>query len=102
MNPVIPEKIHVSVEDATMHILWRDENESVLPLDLLRRRCPCAVCEGNREEEDGLHVITVDQMGATAEVERIQKVGRYAIQIVWKDGHDSGIYTYSFLRQLEV
>ena len=46
-------------------------------------------------------MITADQMASTAVVERVQKVGRYAVQIVWEDGHDSGIYTYAYLRQLD-
>jgi len=27
-------------------------------------------------------------------------VGRYAVQIAWTDGHDSGIYTFEYLREL--
>jgi len=101
VNAVVPVKIHFSVDDATMHIHWQDGCESVLPLERVRRLCPCAVCEGRRSEDDGLQMITADQMASTAVVERVQKVGRYAVQIVWEDGHDSGIYTYAYLRQLD-
>ena len=31
---------------------------------------------------------------------RISTVGRYAIQIEWSDGHGSGIYPFSRLREL--
>ncbi|PIZ67016.1 MAG: hypothetical protein COY19_06010, partial [Candidatus Marinimicrobia bacterium CG_4_10_14_0_2_um_filter_48_9] len=31
-----------------------------------------------------------------------QKVGHYAIQLAWADKHDSGIYTYELLRQLDL
>jgi DUF971 family protein len=31
---------------------------------------------------------------------RIQPVGRYAIQIDWSDGHQSGIYPFERLRAL--
>ncbi len=30
----------------------------------------------------------------------VKPVGRYALNFVWSDGHDSGIYTYSLLREL--
>ncbi|RKU11514.1 hypothetical protein C6501_12470, partial [Candidatus Poribacteria bacterium] len=30
----------------------------------------------------------------------IQRVGRYAIQLMWSDGHKTGIYTFTFLREL--
>jgi DUF971 family protein len=31
---------------------------------------------------------------------RVSPVGRYAIQITWTDGHDSGIYSFEYLRDL--
>ena len=31
---------------------------------------------------------------------QIKPVGRYAVQIYWTDGHDSGIYTFENLRGL--
>ena len=30
----------------------------------------------------------------------IQRVGRYAVRLVWNDGHRTGIYTFEFLREL--
>tara|TARA_B110000263_G_C15228387_1_gene473361 strand:- start:327 stop:500 length:174 start_codon:yes stop_codon:yes gene_type:complete len=30
----------------------------------------------------------------------IHYVGRYAIQLVWSDGHSTGIYTFEYLRSL--
>ena len=33
---------------------------------------------------------------------RIESVGRYAIQIAWSDGHESGIYPFVRLRELDV
>ena len=32
---------------------------------------------------------------------KIQAVGRYAIQIDWSDGHDTGIYPFARLRELD-
>ena len=85
-----------------MGLTWSDEVHQDLPLESLRRLCPCAVCEGNRmtEAADCLHVIQPDVLQATASVSDVTSVGRYAIQIRWADGHDTGIYTYSYLRSL--
>jgi DUF971 family protein len=33
-------------------------------------------------------------------VKSIQQVGVYAIQIAWGDGHNTGIYTWDYLKQL--
>lgn len=34
------------------------------------------------------------------ELEKLEGVGNYALQLVWKDGHSYGIYTWGYLRQL--
>ena len=34
------------------------------------------------------------------ELEKLDGVGNYALQLVWKDGHSYGIYTWEYLRQL--
>ncbi|MDH3844956.1 MAG: DUF971 domain-containing protein, partial [Myxococcales bacterium] len=34
------------------------------------------------------------------DLEDIQQVGNYAVRLVWGDGHQTGIYSYRFLREL--
>ena len=34
-------------------------------------------------------------------IKNIETVGEYAIQITWKDGHNTGIYTYEYLQELD-
>lgn len=34
------------------------------------------------------------------ELGSIETVGKYALQLCWADGHNTGIYTYDYLRQL--
>jgi DUF971 family protein len=33
-------------------------------------------------------------------IERLEPVGRYAVRIVFDDGHDSGLYSWEFLEKL--
>ena len=95
-------KIDVVRKKGVMSIKWQDDNLQEVKLDDLRRLCPCAVCQGNRMQEssDDLHMIGSDQLNASSEVTEVIPVGRYAIQIRWGDGHDTGIYTYEFIRSL--
>ena len=95
-------KIDVQRELGVMVLTWEDATRQEVGLDELRRLCPCALCEGNRmaQEADGLHIITSDELHATADVSEVIPVGRYAIQIRWHDGHDTGIYTYTYLKSL--
>jgi DUF971 family protein len=37
---------------------------------------------------------------SSTSLDRIEKVGNYAIQLFWKDGHSHGIYSWDFLRKL--
>lgn len=33
-------------------------------------------------------------------IERIELVGHYALQMIWDDGHNAGIYTWDYLYRL--
>jgi DUF971 family protein len=81
-------------------VAWNDGGESYLPLELLRRACPCASCGG---EPDVLgHVVRpqVSYTPASFELAGWQLVGGYAVQPRWGDGHATGIYSYQYLRRL--
>jgi ATP-binding protein involved in chromosome partitioning len=78
-------------------ITWGDGVHSVLPVRELRLACGCAHCVDEWTGEQRLDPASVaDDVHPT----RIEPVGRYAIQITWSDGHDSGIYPFVRLRQL--
>ncbi|MFA7343744.1 MAG: DUF971 domain-containing protein [Terrimicrobiaceae bacterium] len=81
-------------------IAWSDGIESYLPLEMLRKKCPCAACEG--EPDVTGHVVKPRQNLGKGSFDLVgwQMVGGYAIQPRWGDGHDTGLYTYPFLRSL--
>lgn len=86
-----------------LRIRWADGHECNLPLDLLRRSCPCATCRQEREEraKNPLHVMRAPADDAEhAWAEGAELVGNYALRIRWHGGHDTGIYEYSMLRSL--
>ncbi len=98
-----PTGIHFDKENKTMRVQWRDGHESVYPFTLLRKECPCAVCNDLRArvERDPLRVLTSGMpTAADAIVTAAEPVGRYAIKLRWRDGHDTGIYSFDFLREL--
>jgi DUF971 family protein len=81
-------------------VVWSDEVESYLPLELLRRACPCAACGG---EPDVLgHVVRpeVHYTPASFDLQAWSVVGGYALQPTWADGHGSGLYSFPYLRRL--
>lgn len=98
-----PAGIHFDKQKQTMQVTWRDGHESVYPFTLLRLECPCAVCTGLREQaaKDPLRVMSHGApTAADAVVTAAEPVGRYAIKLRWRDGHDTGIYSFDFLRDL--
>lgn len=92
----------VAVTGSEIAVAWADGHESYLPFPALRRACPCALCrsEARREPDSGpLRTVHGPRLGDLT-VARIAPVGAYAIQIVWSDGHDTGIHSYESLRRL--
>lgn len=76
-----------------MAVTWQDGHTSRFPHDLLRGYCPCAGCQG--------HSGTIAfQAGGNLELVKLEAVGNYALSLEWADGHNSGIYSFGYLRLL--
>lgn len=81
-------------------ISWTDGKESFLDLEFLRRACPCAACGGEPDVMGRVARPSVSYVPASFELRGFQIVGGYAVQPRWGDGHDSGIYSFAYLRRL--
>ena len=79
-------------EARVLRVEWSDAHVSEYPFAYLRGWCPCAACQGHGGERRFVH--------ADGDLERVNPVGRYALNPVWRDGHESGIYSYQYLREL--
>ncbi|MEO8603268.1 MAG: DUF971 domain-containing protein [bacterium] len=93
--PPPPQPLEIR-RDATarrVSIEWSDGHHSEYPFAYLRGWCPCAACQGHSGEKRYVH-------GGDDTLEKIAAVGRYAFSFVWGDGHETGIYSYPYLRQL--
>jgi DUF971 family protein len=101
-----PADISVGRSRREVCIRWQDGHESVYPFDLLRTACPCALCNDQRSKASAasgpsLTVLSGPVLKAgEVQVKEASPVGRYAINFVWSDGHDSGIYAFDYLRAL--
>jgi ATP-binding protein involved in chromosome partitioning len=81
-----------------LSITWQDGRESLLDVRDMRLACGCAVCVDEWSGEERLDPASVPE---DVRPVRIEPVGRYAIQVVWSDGHETGIYPFSRLRELD-
>jgi DUF971 family protein len=93
-----------------LRISWADGHIQELSSRVLRTQCPCAECRELRG--DGSHEkpltgkkrslsIVQNTIEEELNLSAIWGVGQYAIGIRWGDGHDSGIYTFEYLRSLQ-
>ncbi len=76
-------------------IEWGDGHTGVYPHEVLRGYCPCAGCQGH----EGTIKYTNPQ-GTQIELDDIELVGNYALKLKWFDGHDTGLYSFEYLRRL--
>jgi DUF971 family protein len=94
-----PENVQPIGEE--LAVRWEDGSESYIPLAKLRRHCPCAGCRGEMDILGNLYK-NPDRPLTTEAFKLVQvvRVGGYALQPVWADGHATGIYSYDYLRQV--
>jgi len=83
--------------ESRLRITWSDGRECVYQAPELRRACPCAQCVN---EWTGERVLQPEAISEQLSIADISVVGRYALNFRWSDGHETGIYSFRYLRQL--
>jgi DUF971 family protein len=78
-----------------LELRWGDGSTTRLPHALLRRHCRCGLCENNRRRSG----VEAD-VPATIRLADIRPVGDHALNLVFDDGHDRGIYPWAYLHEL--
>lgn len=95
-----PKRIHLK-RDTQLTLEWDDGHASVIPIAELRRACPCATCKTLREQLAKNRLTILPTTEGPTTVERIERVGNYAVRPIWSDGHATGIYSFDYLRTLD-
>ena len=102
--PIGPKEI-TEFSDTTLMIIWDDGHESLYLYEDLRRSCPCASCselkkKGVRSAISFKKSIPLEDKSKSIKPLDIENIGLYAIRFMWNDRHNTGIYTFDFLRGL--
>jgi DUF971 family protein len=95
---LVPRRIHADRAAATIELEWPDGHLTTYDLTTLRWLCPCAYCRGEAGMPgwlDSNPTLTPAQTQLTD----LALVGNYALQPTWADGHHTGFYTFSRLRE---
>lgn len=102
---VYPTSLRI-VEPNELQVDWSDGQVRRYLFRELRDNCPCAGCREKRrgEAEKPANPLQLTVLAPTEaqplRVVSMRPVGNYAYTIAFSDGHDAGIYTFEFLREL--
>lgn len=99
-----PHPTGLRLEDGRLLVIrWSDGAEREYSFRELREACPCATCREKRAAPApnplSLTVLAPAEARPLGLTE-MKPVGNYAYSIGFSDGHDTGIYTFDFLREL--
>jgi len=82
-------------------ISWSDGVEQYLPLEALRKACPCAVCCGEPDVMGRGDATSRIYKPGSFELKGYEFIGGYGLKLSWADGHATGIFSYTLLRSLK-
>ncbi len=83
--------------DRDITIEWSDGTETRYGAAELRRKCPCAGCI---DEWTGAKRLDENSVTDELAFRHISIVGRYALNFHFTDGHDTGIFSFAYLRNI--
>ncbi len=103
--PIHPKHLDLDRE-RTLTVHWSDGQISIYPVVYLRKMSPSAEARQLREqmEQNPLTVLPTSMSQPSQEpliAESIELVGNYAARIRFSDGHDTGIYSWKYLRSID-
>jgi ATP-binding protein involved in chromosome partitioning len=93
--PTAPPKLEAAAGGAEIVVDFEGAQPFTLPAEMLRVMSPSAEVQGHSPEER----VTVGWK-RNVKIRDLRPVGNYAVRIVFDDGHETGLYTWSYLRTL--
>ena len=99
------------LDDGSVTITWAGGHSSVYDRPYLRSKCPCATCRGTHgeattlvEEKKPRFAIRTGPRPATVtaalRIAGVEPIGQYALRFTWGDEHNTGLYSYRYLRSI--
>ncbi len=107
-DAIRPAKVRVDKTGGTgMTIEWHDGHSSSWSFAWLRAACPCATCNEERDTEGRAVGVAkpkpaslLPMYEAPPQPVEVTPVGKYAIRFKWNDGHEAGLYSWDYLRNI--
>jgi DUF971 family protein len=90
-----PTELRLRKRSRQIEVTFADGAHFALDFEYLRTQSPSAEVQGHGPGQDVLQ-IAKENVSVTA----VEPVGHYAVRIRFDDGHDTGLYTWRYLRTL--
>lgn len=90
-----PTEIRLRRRSRLVEVAFADGVRYALSFEYLRAHSPSAEVQGHGPGQDVLQIAKENVV-----VLRIEPVGQYAVRLIFDDGHDTGLYTWAYLREL--
>jgi DUF971 family protein len=90
-----PRELRVSKDRKQLTVSFPDEEPMPISAEMLRVLSPSAEVQGHSPDQR----VTVAGK-RNVEIARVEPVGNYAVRIVFNDGHETGLYSWSYLARL--
>ncbi len=88
-------------EANNLAVTWDDGHVSDYTLQYLREECPCAGCKGEVLFGKVYRPATLPVYSpGMYDLKALTPTGQYGVQASWNDGHDTGIYSWDYLRMI--
>ncbi len=95
MSDPVPIEIKLRTRSRQLEVLFDDGNRFALSFEYLRVHSPSAEVKGHGPGQ-GVLVTGKESVAIRA----VEPIGRYAVKLVFDDGHDTGLYSWSYLYEL--
>ncbi len=92
---MFPTSLKLRTKSRVLAVTFDDGASFELPFEYLRVYSPSAEVRGHGPGQETLQ-IGKHEVGIKA----VEPVGNYAVRLVFDDGHDTGLYTWSYLHEL--
>ena len=90
-----PTEIRLRKQSRVLDVAFGETERYSLPFEYLRVHSPSAEVQGHGPGQETL-VLGKQHVMITA----VEPIGQYAVRLVFDDGHDTGLYTWKYLREL--
>lgn len=95
MTGTAPQQVHLHRQSGMLELTWAGGERCELSAEFLRVHSPSAEVRGHGRADA---VLQTGKRGVG--IRNVEPTGRYAIRILFDDGHESGIYSWEYLHEL--